>query len=443
MRALVVICALLIALPALAQSDGDPEEDALFGGAEDDDKKTTKDQDEEDKLLGKDGGSPISLQKLIEMDDTLQIGGLLYMRSSMTLNKSKDPADWPLSFPAVVELYLDSRPMDRLRGFVRGRLTWNPSVNEDASVANPLFPTPDEVAVQLDELWLKFDIARAVYVTIGQQHLRFGTTRIWNPIDVINSTRREPLSLFDSRTGVPMLKLHMPVEKLGWNFYVVGLMDNVDTLEKAGVAARGEFVFSTVELGVTYAWRHDVQTLAGVDISAGIWDFDVMMELGVTTAHDQPDKQKVQLSAGVQYGLRYGDNDLMFLGVEYFYNPDGTADTAGALLAAFSDPAKAPQPFYVGRHYGAFFLSLPGPGRADDHTFTFSTIGNFSDLSFIARLDYSVRVLSYMSVELFTMVHFSDNQGELHFGPNLVPEGFKQQVPETLLDLGLNLRIAI
>ena len=78
----------------------------------------------------------------------------------------------------------------------------------------------------LDQAWLRFDIEHTVFVTAGKQHVKWGTARFWNPTDFLPPQRRDPLAVFDARTGASMLKLHVPWEAKGWNFYGIGLLDN-------------------------------------------------------------------------------------------------------------------------------------------------------------------------------------------------------------------------
>ncbi len=305
--------------------------------------------DDEADLFGEDDDTPtppkFSEKRFEAEDDKLQIGGSLYLRSIASFTDGTDVEDHTLSFPNIVELYLDGRPSDRLRGFVKGRLSWNPSVSEQ-SISNPVFEafgfSTRDLTLQLDQLWLKFDISRRVYVTIGQQAVRWGATRIWNPVDVINTTFRTPLALFDTRTGVPLLKLHIPVET--WNFYVLGMMSEVDTFDDAGVAARAEAVFSTVEVGVLGAYRKGSDPTVGVDVSAGVWDLDITSELGIRFEEANDDKAALQWSVGVEYGIKYSDEDVMYLAAEYFYNQrgrdtqDAWSDAATALAGVIATP---------------------------------------------------------------------------------------------------------
>lgn len=388
-------------------------------------------------------------KKLLDLGtDRLQLGGLLYLRFNWNFTNGKDLADHPISMPNLVDLYFDGRPNDRIRGFVRGRLLWNPTIDK----ADPLVAISgqSDVEVRLDELWLKFDIARFVYITIGQQKVRWGATHFWNPVDVVNRSQREPLSFFDDRSGVPLVKLHIPVESLGWNFYVLGMLDRVTSLDKGGVAGRAEFVFSTIELGLTGAYRDSIDPRVGLDLSAGIWNFDLTAELGLAFDGRFEDNVAVQLAVGLQYTFSVFDDDMFIIGAEVFFNKEGQ-DQINPLDLFSGDT----QFFYAGKHYASLFAALPAPGRLDDWTFSLSTIGNLSDRSFVARLDLSVKVMTYLTVQGFVAAHFG-KQGELRLGDQAFPEEVRdiaralyspddptRPIPSQQLDLGLWLRVDI
>ena len=419
MRRLAAALCLALTAPAAALAPPPDDEDALFGT----EPAPTGDRE----------------ALLRSQDDHLQIGGLLYLRSVAVLTDSDRLADQRLSFPNILETYLDARPSDRLRAFVKGRLTWNPSL----SGTEPPTPaigvagasTSASVDTLLDELWLKFDVARTVFVTVGQQPVRWGTSRLWNPVDMINATRRPLLALYDDRTGVPLVKLHVPIESLGWNFYLLGFTEAVDSFEDAGGAARAEFAFWTVEVALSGAWRAGADPRVGLDLSAGIWDLDVTSEVSATLRRDADWSPSWLATAGVEYGLRLGDEDVLYLGAEFLFNPDGTADTVAALPGLLAGTV---QPFYIGRYYAAGYASLPAPGRWDDTTFLVSAISNLSDRSAIVRLDVSQRVLTYLTVQLFVSAHVGE-PGELRPGPDLNPA-----IPYTVLgQAGAYLRLDI
>lgn len=419
------------------------------------------------------GQNAISLSNLMSLgEDILQIGGQIYLRSMYTVQEDTGISDNRLSMPGLVDIYFDARPNDRVRAFVRGRLTYDPTTTGDT---NDTFRVPgDNPDVLLDQLWLKFDIARSVYATIGKQPLKWGTSRFWNPADIIYAQRRDPLTLFDERTGLSLLKLHIPVESLGWNFYAIGMFDDATSLTDIGGAFRGEFVFESVELGLSAAVRDGVKTKFAVDISAGILDVDIYAETAVSLGVDKPvlklpdgvdpalieqtaglvedlikppgvdeNDTVVRIAAGFTYGIRYSDEDSVYVGGEYFFNPTGYDDKdLYPLLYALN----IAQPLYLGRHYGALYVALPQPGAWDDTTFTLSTVGNFSDLSFLTRLDFGIRVLTYLSIEAYAAGHLGAKGGELRFGtdPISLPTGdIIPAIAAPIVDIGLNLRLSI
>jgi len=108
------------------------------------------------------------------------------------------------------------------------------------------------------------------------------------------------------------------------------------------------------------------------------------------------------------------------------------------------------RPFYLGRHYGAMFLSLPAPGSWDDVVFTLTGMGNFTDMSFLARFDTSITVLTYLTIQAYIQGHMGRKGGEFRFGFDEIPftdpsTGLSMTLPIAypyqLVDVGVNLRV--
>ena len=137
-------------------------------------------------------------------------------------------------------------------------------------------------------------------------------------------------------------------------------------------------------------------------------------------------------------GLKPQTVDEWTAGIEYFYNglgyPNATTYPGLILPRNLVEPAT---PFYLGRHYGAVFLLLPAPYNWDLHSFTLSTLANFSDRSLISRFDYSLTLLTHLRFEAFVAVHYGKRTGEFRFA---IPE--LERAP-ALLDLGVALRVAL
>ncbi|MCP3163895.1 hypothetical protein [Myxococcus qinghaiensis] len=426
------------------------------------------------------------------VDDPLKIGGQFYLRGFAAATEGTSFGDTSFSAPTLVDGYFDARPMDRLRGFVVGRLSYDPTVaTQTGTTTNN---TPSNPRVLLDQAWLRFDIARTVFLTVGKQHVKWGTGQIWNPTDFLSPQRRNPLAFVDLRTGVSMLKVHVPWEATGWNFYGIAVMDDLGTdagalldntggvpragasdpvnrLSRIGGALRAEVVLGPAELGASAVAQRGRKPRFGLDFSSALGPIDVYGELGIKKGTERPlyripegttfeeilqDTSLVeayvpsgltpQVTTGANYSFAYGDSDIAVLGVEYFYNSTGYTSSFGYpyLIAQ-----QAFQPLYLGRHYGAAYLFLDRPGSLERTSFNFFTLSNLSDKSYISRINVTHRALSYLTVEGYGAVHYGHKGGEFRLGfsvPDTVingqpVQGFKLAAPT--FELGAGLRISI
>jgi hypothetical protein len=482
-----------------------------------------QDRPSEDELFGAPPAaqaSPPPPQRLAgrDRDEAFAIGGQLYLRAQTTFLEDVPPGDAALSSPNLLDVYLDARPNDRVRAFVLGRLSYDPTLPPEgttpaASGLSLLAPTSflrrgtSEPRGALDQLWVNFDLGRRAFVTAGRQHAKWGVGRFWNPTDYLHPVRRDPLAVFDVRTGTTMVKLHVPWEARGWNAYAVAVLEDVagdpplaadgtrdgtDRLGRVGVGGRAEMVFGPMELGLDALAQDGHRPRFGVDVSAGVWDLDLYAEAAIRTSVDTPRWREVpgatstelldrferddrlgptaQIVVGGTYAVNYSDEDAVTLGAEYFYDQSGydhpriypvlLGVAALAPLDLGTTPAGVPlnpvagqpnpfTPFYLGRHYGGAFVSLPAPGRWDDTTFTLSVLGNLSDKSFVARLDHSVLALTYLRVETFAAGHFGTRQGEFRLGLDVGPQvigGAPFVVPPTdpmVVEAGIALRVSL
>lgn len=440
-----------------AEGSGEALEDEMFGGGEESGTDTNS------STVG--GSGDDMAARLAEMDrgvtadysasfaDTMAIGGRLFMQVIQSIREDNDINSADLSSPNLLDVYLDARPTDRVRTYVRGRVTHDFTVREGEVGA--LGQAQDQTRVDLNQLWLKFDIGRVVFVTLGRQPIRWGSARFWNPTDFMNQTIRDPLAVFDVRGGVSLLKLHIPLESEGWNFYIIGDFEGASTAGQVGGAVRMEYLFDVTEIALSASARQDNPYRIGLDISTSLGLFDFHVEgavryndkttywdgsfdpyaFKVPTAQDRSGEWLTQVAANVELGLKYSDEDSVYLGVEYLFNQTGYGYRNGDLLPWMIFQGQY-RPLYAGQHYGAFYVNLPSPGSWNDTTFILSNLGNLSDLSFQTRFDYRVNVLTYLSLNTFATVHYGD-LGEFHLGidvppiPPQLPNGFKLSKPIT------------
>ena len=422
--------------------------------------------DADDDMCG--GGEPPSAAGVFDniREDPLAIGGQLYLRLAATIADRGSFGSQTLSMPNLLDLYLDARPEERVRGFVSGRLSYDPTIG--ASSTDQFGQARDSTQVLLDQLWIKTDIARRVFLTIGQERIKWGPSRLWNPNDFLNARRRDPLTLFDERTGVPMLKVHVPYET--FNFYVIALFGEADRLDEPGVGFRFEGALDSTELAVSGVYGKGRKTAFGFDISTALGPFDVTAEVSLSDETDTleysgeldletftlPTAEKrgqwmPRISAGIQYAFKPNDDDVMYLGLEYFWNSFGQTDKDLYPYLLFVGDL---EPFYVGQHYLGLVWLVPQPGNWQDTSFTLSAIGNLSDTSFVTRLDVSQTVHTRLRLEAYVEGHFGARGGEFRPAfdvPNIPPSLLPQfpdgveafSIPAPALLLGLNLRLAI
>jgi hypothetical protein len=459
------------------------------------------------------GGSPTEMfSEAAAPDDPLEIGGQIYLRAQGTALEGQSPGDFSFSAPTLLDAYLDARPNERVRGFVLGRMSFDPTLPQSAgalganravdatggvsgsqSLSSLFQPRTRGPTVTLDQLWLRFDIDHTLFVTAGKQHVRWGTGRFWTPADFLHLQQRNPLDVFDARTGTTMLKLHLPIEALAWNFYAYGLAESTEatpTLRSLAGALRAELVLGPTELGLGLLLRGSQQPRFAADFSGGLGDFDLYGELALRAGSEldrvqyapnaalpefaaAPSWQSPEETAGIQlaqvvdayyptyrsngvkaqavggltYSRRYNDNDTFSLGAEYFYNGLGYNSPApypGLVLPHSRPLSNSATFFYLGQQYAAVFLTFPAPYSLDYHTFTLSTLGNLSDLSFITRFDYSLLALTHLRFEAFVSARYGHENGEFRFGVQGLRLGdLDFSRAPALLDFGVALRIAI
>lgn len=449
--------------PSVLESSSGVDENALFGGVDDSVIAPEGPPSEAgETLIGGPLTSEATIQGLLgATSDRFAFGGKLYLRFD-----ASQSADWQapaptLASPDALYLYVDGRPNDRLRAFVQAKLKHDFTVTDGAT--NAFGQTASTNAIALDQLWLKFDVGRKVFITVGDQKIKWGSGRFWNPTDFLNQQVLDPLAAYDLRVGVPLLKLHVPVQVLGANVYALASLDQADALNKVGGALRAEWATGSTEVAVSGALRKDQPIRLGADISTAIGLFDLHLEGAVRHGDTKPfwkgeldlstftfpesytreDEWIPQVVAGAQVGFNYTSEDAAYMGAEYFFNGSGYKDPTLYAWLLFNGDF---QSFYLGQQYASAYVFLPSPGRLDDQSFTGSFLTNLSDGSMITRLDWSTLVLTQMSLNAYAQYHFGQN-GEFNYaldipavpGVDGLEDGFAIDAPS--LDVGVGMTV--
>jgi hypothetical protein len=509
--------ALLLALAAASASAQErPDEETLFGGSADAGTPPLAPGSAPVIAPAPDHSSSAAEQRILTgppaadafasglvKEDALKIGGQLYIRAITTLLQDQALGDALFSFPILVDAYLDARPTDRLRAFVLGRLIYDPLQASNVLLTGVPGSTAglqpvSNPAVYLDQAWLSLDIARAVFITAGRQHVTWGVSRYFNPSDFLASRPRDPLAIFDVRLGVSMLRVQVPWEKAGWNFTAVALFEPTQTissegttvgggggsvnvitgtrttanglLEAVGGAGRIEFAFKGGAAGIQALAQKNSVWRVGADVTAGVGDVDLYAEAvlkggldlpppsyivvaGVYSGYAfgpvlQPSIPVVQAVGGLTYSLNIEGNKSLTLGAEYFFNSASFTSKQYPNLIFQG----AYQPFYLGQNYLAASVTLVDP--TPKITWVLTEIANLTDVTFITRVDFLITVLSYLQVEAFAAVDYGHLGGEFRLGFNIpgVPIYTGPTTPSVPTDLlvhaptlqvGLGLRLAL
>ncbi len=120
----------------------------------------------------------------------------------------------------------------------------------------------------------------------SDETIKWGATRLWNPNDFVNQRRKDPLALFDERTGVPLVKVHIPYETL--NFYLIGLLGEASHLDEPGAAFRFEAAFGSAEIALSGIAGKGRKTAFGFDISTALGELDFTAEVSLSAERDTP-----------------------------------------------------------------------------------------------------------------------------------------------------------
>lgn len=347
----------------------------LMTRAEDFPGGATATEDEFEKGFSKDKGMREEDHRLVEAD-RLKMGGYLQAEWMAYQLENSAMQDYVTS-PMTLELYLDAQMKNDVRAFFKGRLLHDSSVDE--SVASPITGGPQKQNTSyLDEMKISFNTQKKIFWTVGRQKIKWGASKFWNPTDFINMQKRDFLRQEDLRTGVSMIKAHVPWRAS--NFYLIGVNEAANESSQNGVAGRLEIPIQTSEWTLSAYSRKGQKTKLGSDISFALKDFDFYLEGAQTDLGT--DKST---SGGLSYEFKYNDDDTASIGLEGFWQENGASDKS-----EYQSRLVAGQfvPFQVGKSYASASLYMMKPGSWNDSNVLFFAILNNTDQSQYYRVTW-------------------------------------------------------
>jgi hypothetical protein len=273
----------------------------------------------------------------------------------------------------------------------------------------------------VEELKLFFNANKDVFFTLGKQKIKWGSGKFWNPTDVVNAAPRDLLYSDDRRSGVSILKTHVPLGSA--NLYYVNSFDGADRLSEVGNSLRLELPVSRAEFAFTASKLQGQKAVLGADLSAALGDFDVYSELAYSSRSNAtlfgptgayvPEGANVDWVAGASYELAYADNDSLSFAVEYFRNEDGYQSKSDYVWAL---AAGAYTPYQLARDYALLSIYVPTPGSWNHTTISLLNLVNLSDSSGLSKLGVAFELMQDLQFEPSLSWHFGDSDGELRLG---------------------------
>ena len=236
----------------------------------------------------------------------------------------------------------------------------------------------------LSEFFYDFDLAKKLFVRVGNQLVAWGPSNVWTPVDFINSERASSLQSIDLRRGKPGVKLFIPFTS--WDVTAFTDFSNsiqngavTDLAKTTNIAIRTAVTVGGFELGLSTYLGESIQNRYGFDFSGNLLGNAVYSELALLFPYDS---YSWSYASSVGFSRSVGELKRWSLRGEFFYNSKGTDATSDypSMVAANTFV-----PLYVGKVYGYASVSK-SQFLASFLDLTLSGIGNFSDGSYQAKV---------------------------------------------------------
>jgi hypothetical protein len=375
--------------PALRAQENSDDFEKNFGAS-----SPPSASDEFEKGFGASSGISES-EKSSADEDRLKIGGNLQLDA---YGIAANDEQYFLGLNTL-RIYLDARLRNDIRAYVAARGVVESSGPVPAAGA-PIPASKSEV----EEMKLFFNANKKVFFTAGKQKIKWGSGKFWNPTDFVNARPRDVLYSDDLRSGLNLLKTHVPVGAA--NLYLVNRFEDARRLDEIGTALRAEIPVGSSEFAISVA-SIDGRESGGLDVSAAAGPIDVHGEFALIGTSEDFVERWV---AGASYEASVFDNDLFGISLEYYRN--GLGQSGKASWAFVTDY----EAFNFAREYAMLMLYLPTPGSWNHTSFTLFNLFNLSDGSAISKASASFMLMQDLTLTPSFGWHFGPSDGETRVG---------------------------
>jgi hypothetical protein len=233
----------------------------------------------------------------------------------------------------------------------------------------------------MPELHYSFDVGKKVFLRLGKQLLAWGPSRVWSPVDFVNSSHADFFAPIDLRQGKPGARLHVPMGSYNAFLFADFSADASptgvsDPASATLLDARLDGTMGGFELGLTGMVGSHVQDRGGFDFSGDFLGTAVYGELAFAPPYSGYDGWAM---ASLGFSRSLGDLKRWTISGEGFYNSRGS-DLTGNYAAMAADP------LYGGEWYAYAALSAKELFSAYLATVG-SALANFSDRSYSLKLE--------------------------------------------------------
>ncbi len=279
--------------------------------------------------------------------------------------------------------------------------------------AAPPAADPYETAFELSELHYSFDIAKRLFVRIGNQLIAWGPSRVWTPVDFINLEKADSFADVDLRVGKPGLRLHLLLPSsnafLFADFSALNADGSYGDPDRVNLGGRLDTTWKGFEFALTAYGGARAQARFGADFSGRLLGTTVYGELAYAEEYASYERS-LQASFGFVRAL--DELKRWTVSAEGFYNSRGrdlSGYTVADLGALDANEAKS---LYQGSFYA--YAALSADKLLSDYlSSTLSAISNLEDRSYSVK--FSERVALPRAVPFTFALTYAGGGAEKEF----------------------------